>query len=111
MQRSDRHATSRERPKSSDVFRDSVQSALREVLGDSGSRAVIYHLGPVDYDDVEDFHVRLKAVFGTGTTSLERVIVDKLAFLIDVPVYTLRLDDIVKSVSLARASTKQGKTR
>lgn len=111
MQRLDRHATSRGRPKFSEVFRDSVQSALKEVLGDSGSRAVIYHLGPVDYDDVEDFHARLKAIFGTGTPSLERVIVDQLALLMDVPVSTLRLDDIVKSVSLARASTKQRKKR
>ena len=111
MQRLDRHATSRERPKSPEEFRDSVQSALKEVFGDSGSRAVIYHLGPVDYDDVEDFHVRLKAIFGTGTPSLERVIVDQLAILMDVPVSTLRPDDIVKSVSLARASTKQRKKR
>lgn len=91
------------------MFRDSVSQALKEVLGDSCSRAVIYHLGPVDYDDAGDFHARLKAIFGTGVLSLEKVIVEKLALQMGVSVSTLRPDDIVKSVSLARTAT--GKRR
>lgn len=86
-----------------DVFRDSVQSALKEVLGDSGLRATIYHLGPVDYDDAVGLHARLKTIFGTGALSLEMVMVRHLALRLDVPISTLRPDDIVKSVSLARA--------
>jgi hypothetical protein len=80
---------------------------LKEVLGDSGSRAVFHHLGPLDYDDVEGFHAKLRAIFGTGALVLEMAIVQHLAVRIDVPVSTLRPDDIVKSASLARASTER----
>lgn len=91
------------RPTMTEVFKDSVQSALKEVLGDSGSRATIYHLGPVDYEDIGDVHARLKTIFGTGALTLERAIVEQLALRMDLPALALRSNDIVKSVSLARA--------
>jgi hypothetical protein len=78
---------------------------LKEVLGSSGSLAVFHHLGPLDYDDVESFHAKLKAIFGSGALVLEMAIVQHLAIRMDLPISTLRPNDIVKSASLARAST------
>jgi hypothetical protein len=80
--------------------------ALKEVLGNSGARATIYHLGPVDYGDAEDIHARLKAMFGSGALMLERAIVEQLAILMDLPAFKLESDDIVKSVTLARAISR-----
>lgn len=87
----------------SKVFSEVVSSAMTEVLGDTGSRAALYHVGPVEYEDGVGLHARLEKIFGSGALSLETVIVRRLALRVGVPVSKLRPDDIVKSVSLARA--------
>jgi hypothetical protein len=85
------------------AFRGSAQSSLKEVLGDSGRRAVFHHLDPVDYQDVEGFHAKLKTAFGLGTFTLEGAIVEQLALRMDVPASKLIPNDIVGSFSLAPA--------
>jgi len=58
---------------------------------------------------VEGFHLRLKKLFGSGVLSLEAVILRHLAAKLDVPTTMLKPDDFVKSVSAARAHSKQGR--
>ena len=109
MQDSDLNATSKERPKFPDALENSVHSALKEVLGESGSKATVYFLGPIDYNDVEGFHLRLKKLFGSGVLSLEAVILRHLAAELDLPATILKPEDFVKSVSAVRAHSKQGR--
>lgn len=90
----------------SEVFRDAVSNAMIEALGNSGARAIRYYIDPIDYDDVSDFHTRLKAILGPGALALENVIIRQLALQLVVPVLRLRPDDIVKSASLARGIQK-----
>lgn len=92
--------------KFSTVFRDSVSNAMINALGNSAARAILYYIGPADYNDVSDFHTRLKAFLGPGTLALENVIIRQLAFQLGLPASRLKPDDIVKSASLARGMQK-----
>lgn len=94
----------------SDVFSEAVLGAMAEVLGDSGARAMSFYLRPLDFDDVESFQRKLRAILGTGSPALERVMVRHLASQLEVPSSELRPEDLGGSASIARRMLeKRGK--
>jgi hypothetical protein len=96
--------------KFSDVFSEAVPGAMMEVLGDSAARAMSFYLRPLDFDDVEDFQKKLRAILGTGALALEKVIVRHLAHQLEVPASELRPADLAGSASIARGILeKRGK--
>ena len=81
-----------------------------EVLGDSAARAMSFYLRPLDFDDVEDFQKKLRAILGTGALALERVIVRHLALQLEVPASELKPEDLAGSASIGRGMLeKRGK--
>ena len=49
-------------------FGQVVEKSLREILGESGARAAIYHLGSENLQNPQLFEERLKVIFGEGST-------------------------------------------
>ncbi len=62
-----------------DLVYDSIVTALKHILGDSGSTATIYHLKLKKdkfYPDL--FHENLTGIFHAGAESIEKVILTEL---------------------------------
>src|SRR5579863_1902757 len=60
------------------VLRDSISDGMNKVLGAEGTQAILYHLNLPSFDNPKAFHERLTEIFGFGTSSLERVIIQQL---------------------------------
>lgn len=67
------------------VLRNSMISALRNVLGEGGMNAVLFHTGLNKTNDTQAIHVKLSSLFGQGTPVLERAIVKELFDEIKIP--------------------------
>ena len=84
------------------VFRDSISGGMNKVLGAEGTRAILYHLNLPSLDNPKRFHERLTEIFGFGTPSLERVIIQQLHRSMGVIPALAENDDFVNQVELAR---------
>lgn len=60
------------------LLQASISEGMRQVLGNGGAQAILYHLALPSFDDPKRFHEKLSAIFGVGTGSLERVILQHL---------------------------------
>ncbi len=67
------------------VLRNSMTSALRNVLGEGGMNAVLFHTGLNKTNDIQVIHEKLSSLFGPGTPVLERAIVKELFAEIKIP--------------------------
>ena len=84
------------------VLRDSISRGMNKVLGAEGTRAILYHLNLPSFDNPRRFHERLTEIFGFGTPSLERVIIQQLHQSMGVIPAPAENDDFVNQVELAR---------
>jgi hypothetical protein len=84
------------------VLRDSISRGMNKVLGAEGTRAIIYHLNLPSFDNPRRFHERLTEIFGFGTASLERVIIQQLHQSMGVLPALAENDDFVNQVELAK---------
>ncbi len=67
------------------VLRDSMISALRNILGEGGMNAVLFHTGLNKTNDIQVIHQKLSSLFAQGTPVLERAIVKELFAEIKIP--------------------------
>jgi hypothetical protein len=86
------------------VLRDSISSGMNRVLGAEGTQAILYHLDLPSFDNPRRFHERLTEIFGHGTASLERVIIQQLHLTTGVSPALAKSDDFLGQVELARRS-------
>jgi len=86
------------------VLRDSISDGMTRVLGVEGTQATLYHLDLPSFDDPKKFHEKLTEIFGFGTASLERVILQQLHQSTGVIPALVTSDDFVNQVELARRS-------
>jgi len=84
------------------VLRDSISDGMNKVLGAEGTRAILYHLDLPSFDNPKKFHERLTEIFGFGTASLERVIIQQLHQSMGVVPTLAKNDDFVNQVELAK---------
>ena len=84
------------------VLRDSISRGMNKVLGTEGTRAIFYHLNLPSFDNPRRFHERLTEIFGFGTPSLERVIIQQLHQSMGVIPAPAENDDFVNQVELAK---------
>jgi hypothetical protein len=59
-------------------FRECMMSAMRNVLGEGGMRAVIYHLDLDRTNTIQSVHEKLISVFKMGAPVLERAIMKQV---------------------------------
>jgi len=59
-------------------LQECVLDAIRNVLGESTAALVQQWLGSSGFENVEDIHSKLTAMFGPGAKTLERIIVKEL---------------------------------
>jgi hypothetical protein len=86
------------------VLRDAISEGMKRVLGSGGTQAILYHLDLRSFDNPRKFHERLSAIFGVGTASLERVILQQLHQTMGFRPASTREGDFVYQVELARRS-------
>jgi hypothetical protein len=93
-----------------ETLHESVLNGLRQVIGESGIRALLFNIELGQYlDEPEAFHRNLYAIFNEGAIILEKVIVKELFRRINMP-YTVGGDfDFARCVSQAR--NFHGKTK
>jgi hypothetical protein len=84
------------------ILRDSISEGMKRVLGAGGTQAILYHLNLPSLDNPKKFHEKLSAIFGVGTPSLERVILQQLHQTMGVQPSSAKDDDFVNQVELAR---------
>ncbi len=84
------------------ILRDSISEGMKRVLGAGGTQAIFYHLNLPSFDNPKKFHEKLSAIFGVGTASLERVILQQLHQTMGVRPASTKDDDFVNQVELAR---------
>ena len=84
------------------VLQNSVAEGMKRVLGDGGTQAILYHIHLSNFDNPKEFHERLFTIFGVGTASLERVILEQLHQSMGVRPAPAKDDDFVRQVQLAR---------
>lgn len=84
------------------ILRDSISQGMNRVLGAGGTQAILYHLDLPSFDNPKKFHEKLTAIFGVGTASLERVILQQLHQTMGVRPASSKDDDFVNQVELAR---------
>ncbi len=62
------------------VLRDSILEGMTNVLGETGMRAVLFHLesSQQPWDSPEQFHDNLCAIFKDGAAVLEKIMVKEL---------------------------------
>jgi len=87
-----------------EVLRDSISDGMRRVLGAEGTQATLHHLDLPSFDDPRKFHERLSEIFGLGTASLERVIIQQLHRATGVSSALAGDGDFVEQVELAKRS-------
>ena len=86
------------------VLRDSISEGMNRVLGVEGTRAILYHLNLPSFDNPKRFHEKLTEIFGFGTSSLERVILQQLRQAVGVSAAPAQNDNFVYQVELAKKS-------
>ena len=84
------------------VLRESISGGMNKVLGAEGTRAILYHLNLPSFDNPKRFHERLTEIFGFGTASLERVIIQQLHQSMGVIPAMAENEDFVNQVELAK---------
>lgn len=84
------------------VFSDSISQGMVLVLGAGGAQAIRYHMNLPSFENPKKFHEKLSAIFGVGTPSLERVILQQLFQSMGVRPAAQRDDDFVNQVEGAR---------
>ena len=84
------------------VLRDSILDGMIKVLGAEGTRAILFHLDLPSFYNPKEFHERLTEIFGFGTASLERIIIQQLHRAMGVSPAFAKDDDFVCQVELAR---------
>jgi len=86
----------------STVLRDSISEGMKTILGAGGTQAIFFHLDLPSFDNPTKFHEKLKEIFGFGTASLERVILQQLHQAMGVSPASMKDDDFVNQVELAK---------
>jgi len=86
-----------------EMFHESMLDGLRQVIGESGIRALLFNIESGQYlDHPETFHRNLYAIFNEGAIFLEKVIVKELFRRINVR-YEIKGDfDFARYVNQAR---------
>lgn len=84
------------------LLRNSMNSALRNVLGEGGMSAVLFHTGISKTNDIQVVHDKLSSLFGAGTPVLERAIVKELFAEIKIPYHESNQFDFMKELDDAR---------
>lgn len=84
------------------MLTESISEGMMRVLGIGGTQAILYHLDLPNFDNPKRFHDRLSAIFGVGTASLERVILQQLHQTMGVRPASSKEDDFVSQVEVAR---------
>lgn len=66
-------------------LQESVLDTIRDVLGESTAKLIQQYLGSIQYDNVEEVHVKLTALFGNGAKVLETIIIKELRGRLGLP--------------------------
>lgn len=84
------------------IVKDSIDLTLRNVLGESGAKAIFFYIGLVDYDrKAREFHVRLLSILGKGAYLMERRIIKDLYERLEIPLPDPAHFDYERSIGTA----------
>jgi hypothetical protein len=86
------------------MFEEAVSAGMQKVLGNGGTQAILFHLDLPSLDNPKKFHEKLDAIFGMGTPSLERVIIQQLHQSMGFQPASTKSGGFVDQVELARRS-------
>lgn len=90
-----------------DLMRKCIEEGMRNVLGDSGMQAVLFHLQLVQYaKDPKEFHDNLYALLKDGAITLEKIIVKELLRRVGIQYDEREAFDFERQVNLAREVLK-----
>ena len=94
------------------LLSESIQEGLKNAIGESGMKAVFFHLGLSEHiGDPEAFHKAMHPMFRDGTIVLEKIIVKELFRKLNVSDYFLGDFGFEKYVSFAKESFEKGMNR
>ncbi len=82
-----------------ELLKEATERGLRNSIGDSAARAVLFHIAMEDWD-VDELNSKLKGLLGNGAISLELVILSELSTILGEELQ-LKDQDFVKRVSRA----------
>lgn len=86
-----------------DTLKESILEGMRDVLGEGGMRAALFHLQLVQYaSDPRTFHGNLHVVFKDGAIILEKIIVKELYRRLGLPFRAGTDFDFEEHVNLAK---------
>ena len=94
-----------------EILRDSILKSMNLVLGSAGSQAMAYHIGAEALTDPETFHAGLTKIFGTGSDSLEFVILKHLSLRTGGNQDSLRQGEFTRQVNLLKRNHQAMKGR
>ena len=83
------------------VFRNSMISALRNLLGEGGTDAIVFHAKLTETNDIRAIHQKLSSFFKMGTPVLERAIVKELFAAMKIPYHERDQFDFMKEFNEA----------
>lgn len=66
-------------------LQESVLDTIKDVLGESTARLIQHYLGSIQYENVEELHTKLTALFGEGAKTLEKIIIKGLRGRLGLP--------------------------
>jgi hypothetical protein len=95
------------------LLKGAITNGLVTVLGDGGTRAIVFHLNLTDSDfaDPEKFHDKLSRLFTAGTPALEKVIIAEMYVRLGVPLPSVIDGSFAKYVSNARKLAKDKESK
>jgi hypothetical protein len=68
------------------LLQSCILDTMRNLLGGSGTEAVLFHLGQIQYpENPGEFHERIQSIFKEGAATLEKLIVKELFSRLNVP--------------------------
>lgn len=86
-----------------EVFHECILDGLRDFVGESGTRAVLFNIELSRYiDDPREFHADLYTIFKEGALSIEKVIVKELFRRLNLSYQEKSSFDFARHVSQAR---------
>jgi hypothetical protein len=89
--------------KFSQVLHECIINGLKDFLGETGMKAVLFNIELGQYiDDPREFHANLYAIFNQGAFSLEKAIVKELFRRLNLTYVENRTFDFARQVSQAR---------
>jgi hypothetical protein len=95
--------------KFSEVFHECIVDVLRNLIGERGMKAILFHIELGDYlEDPAELHRNLCNIFGVGAEKLEKAVAEELLQRLDLCLEERENFDFGKSVEQARELSAAG---